>query len=277
MASSKRNGIAIRIERLHLQSARRTSCKPKAFRSREAAKLKYGRMASERLLFFRGLDHASFRRKRWHTFCELKQASQSFKSPHRPCQAKARRQVRRRAAVAGAGTSIFKFFFRQDEKYPHYWPNLVCPHIAMCFFVFLAPSRLLRRLLLRLLHHPHNTINTTSSTQYHQHNTTKKTQTPSTQHHQHINQQITINTTPPTHHHQHTTINTNIINTNIINTSPTQHHHQHRHHQHKHHQHKYHQHKIHQHITINTSPTQHHRDNIINTSPSTHTLIEVGD
>ena len=131
--------------------------------------------------------------------------------------------------------------------------EIVCSPHCHVFFVFLAPSHLLRLLRRLLRHHQHNIINTTSST-HHQHNTINAK--PSTHHHQHAINTMnttqsthlhTINTTQSTQHHLHDTINT---------TPPTHLHTKTQHHQHN---------------MRNTTPsTQRHLHDTINTTPSTH-------
>ena len=96
---------------------------------------------------------------------------------------------------------LLPFAFRSDGQLGR--SNCFSPHCHVGFLFFLlhpaSSSSSSSRRLLR--------INTTPSTQHHQHNTINTT--PSTQHHQHN----TINTTPTQHtinttHHQHNTINT---------------------------------------------------------------------
>ena len=101
-------------------------------------------------------------------------------------------------------------------------------------------------------------INTSSTTQHHQHNTINTTSP--THHHQYI----TINTSPSTKHHQHNTISTasstHHHQRNIINTSPSQS--PSTQHPHKHHQHNI----INRNITNTTPSTQHHQQHTINST-----------
>ena len=154
----------------------------------------------------------------------------------------------------------------------HFWScKCLFPHIAMWFVCFSCSIPPPPPPAASCVHHQHitlnttpsvhNIINTSPSTQHHQHipiNTTQHHQhniiniSPSTQHHQHN----IINTTSSTHHHPHSTINTSPSTQhhqhNIMNTSPSTQHHQHN-------------------IINTTSSTQHHQHNTINPSPSTTT------